>query len=437
MTTTHKVLVVDDEERGVELLRRVLRKIGDVDGCSNADDAWAQYCAADYDLVVSDQRMPGSPGVALLERVAQKDPFTGRILLTAYGDLDSAIDAINHGRVHAYLTKPCHPSELLTTVQSVLGLTKRARSARSGIVYVSSAMDDVLAKVEKVAPMRASVLVQGETGAGKELVARALHDRGPRAARRFVAVNCGALSEELLESELFGYVRGAFTGANQDKEGLFEHADGGTLFLDEIGDTPPVFQVKLLRAIESGEIRPVGARDVKQVNVRIVSATHRDLNASVASGTFRQDLLYRLNALTIEVPPLRERRIDIPLLAAHFAREIESDLDREIKLSDEFLRSLAGRAFPGNVRELRNAVEREVAFRDSEEEVEAEERGSPLAPTPERSNDGTLREQVDRLERSAIGAALARFDGNRSRAAEALGLSRPGLRQKMRRLGLS
>ncbi len=438
MSAMPKLLVVDDEPRGVELLQRALRKIGEVDGSPNADDAWERYCTGDYDLVISDQRMPGPTGVELLERVAQRDPFTGRILLTAYAELSSAIDSINQGRVHAYLTKPCHPDQLRATVESVLGLVQRARRVQSGIVYISAAMDDLLSRVEKVAAMRAAVLVRGETGTGKELIARALHDRGPRADRPFVAVNCGALPEELLESELFGYVRGAFTGADRDKEGLFEHADAGTLFLDEIGDTPPTFQVKLLRAIETGEIRPVGARGTKRVDVRIVSATHRDLDEAVAAGTFRQDLLYRLNALMIEVPPLRERKIDIPLLAAHFAEEIGADLGRCIKLGEDFLRSLADRSFPGNVRELRNAVERAIAFRDNDEEVgpeTAKASGPELAP--ERLGTGTLKEQVERLERAAIAAALTRFEGNRSHAAEALGLSRPGLRQKMRRLGLA
>ncbi len=443
MTPVPRILVVDDEPRGVELLERILRGRAEVDGAGNVDEAWGRYHAGRYDLVISDQRMPGGTGVELLERIAELDADTGRILLTAYADLDSALEAINQGRVHAYLTKPCHPDELCAAVDAVLARTTRSPRPRGGIIYVSAAMEEVLARVEKVAAMRTAVLVQGETGTGKELVARALHDRSPRSEGPFVALNCGAMPEELLESELFGVVRGAFTGADRDRAGLFAHADGGTLFLDEIGDTPPSFQVKLLRVLESGEVRAVGARDATptRLDVRIVSATHRDLDAAVAAGTFRQDLLYRLNALTIEVPPLRDRRIDIPVLAAHFADEIGADLGQPIKLSEEFLHSLGERPFPGNVRELRNTVERAIAFSESDEAV-APAPAPAAAPEPAASppgvhpTGGTLREQVERLERAAIAAALEAVDGNRSRAAEALGLSRPGLRQKMRRFGL-
>jgi two-component system response regulator HupR/HoxA len=284
------------------------------------------------------------------------------------------------------------------------------------------------------------VLILGETGTGKELVARAIHEQSRRAGRSFVAVNCGALPDTLLESELFGHVRGAFTSADRDKRGLFEEAEGGTLLLDEIGDTSPAFQTKLLRALEAREIRPVGGTQVRKVDVRVLSATHRDLDQMVADGSFRQDLLYRLNTATLYVPPLRRRRVDIPFLAQHFAEEFGDEHARKILLDEAFLDGLARQDFPGNVRELRNAVERAIALTAPGEPV-----GASLATGPARAaaegadgpkDGGTLRERLDQVEREALLDALDRFHGNRTRMAEALGLSRVGLRSKLRRHGL-
>jgi two-component system response regulator HupR/HoxA len=284
------------------------------------------------------------------------------------------------------------------------------------------------------------VLISGETGTGKELIARAIHRGSPRAARSFVAVNCAAFPDTLLESELFGAVRGAFTGADRTRQGLFEQAHGGTLFLDEIGDTSPAMQAKLLRALEEKTVRPLGSNRERAVDVRIVSATHHDLEAAAKRGEFRQDLLYRLNAATIYVPPLRRRRIDIPFLAQHFAEELGEAQARRITLGEDLLEALARHGFPGNVRELRNAVERAIALARPGEDVSAahlrlgggeQELERHLAAEPD-----TLRESVERLETRVIRDALQRFEGNRTRVAEALGLSRLGLRQKMRRLGL-
>jgi transcriptional regulator with PAS, ATPase and Fis domain len=288
------------------------------------------------------------------------------------------------------------------------------------------------------APTPIPALILGETGTGKELVARAIHEQSPRAGHPFVAVNCGALPDSLLESELFGHRRGAFTGADRDKRGLFEHAHGGTIFLDEIGDTSPALQMKLLRVLETKEIRPLGDTQTICVDVRIVSATHRDLESGIEEGGFRQDLYYRLNALTIYVPPLRRRRVDVPFLAQHFAEEFGVSHARRITLAEDFLQSLSERDFPGNVRELRNAVERAIALTVPGEPVTSEH----LQPTPGSTNrglgdsGGTLRQLVDRVEANAILAALDRHGGSRRRTAEALGLSRPGLRYKLRRLGL-
>jgi transcriptional regulator with PAS, ATPase and Fis domain len=305
------------------------------------------------------------------------------------------------------------------------------------LLGVSQAIRDLMEEVRRLAASNIPVLILGETGTGKELVARAIHEQSPRANRAFVAVNCGALPDTLLESELFGHVRGAFTGADRDKYGLFEEAEGGTLLLDEVGDTSPAFQTKLLRALEAREIRPVGGTEIKRVDVRVVSATHRDLREMVDEGTFRQDLLYRLNTATLFVPPLRRRRVDIPFLAQHFAEEFGDEHARKIMLDESFLDGLARQDFPGNVRELRNAVERAIALTAPGElvgESHLVHEGKPdLGGAP---RDGTLRERLDEVEREALRDALDRFHGNRTRMAEALGLSRVGLRNKLRRHGL-
>ncbi len=310
------------------------------------------------------------------------------------------------------------------------------------LLGVSAAIRELLDQIERVATSRAPVLIRGETGTGKELVARALHERSDRARAGFVPVNCGALTETLLESELFGHVRGAFTGADRDRPGLVEEADGGTLFLDEVGEMTPSLQVKLLRTLETGEVRRVGDRHDRRVDVRVVSATHRDLDSDVASGRFRQDLYYRLNTVTLEVPPLRRRRVDIPFLAQHFAEMLGEQTARRITLDESFLDALSRHDFPGNVRELRNAVERAIALATSDDSVSADLLprsfdpshgvGVGVAETP----GGTLRERVEHLERDAIREAEALCAGNRTRMARQLGLSRLGLRKKMRRLGL-
>ncbi len=332
------------------------------------------------------------------------------------------------------------------------GARKGHRRARA-ILGVSAAIREVLQQVQQVAPLQVSVLIMGETGTGKELVARAIHEKSARAHGPFVAVNCSAMPDTLLESELFGYRRGAFTGADRAKRGLFQQASGGTLLLDEVGDTSPALQAKLLRAIEEQEIRPVGAEQSVSVDVRVVSATHRDLKQAVERETFRRDLFYRLNTVTIYVPPLRRRRVDIPFLAQHFTEELGEIHARRITLGEDFLDRLSQHDFPGNVRELRNAVERAIAMARPGETVSAEQlvgfgsraalspddaaaRGRESADIPGERPQETLRERVRKVEFELIGEALERYDGNRTRVAEALGLSRVGLRQKMRRLGL-
>ncbi len=370
----------------------------------------------------------------------------GRALVLVTRDLSDGLleDAIRRLGPVAVLKAPVQPPALRLAVERALPCEAPGRGARENqrptpvLLGVSAAIRQILEQVRQIAPSGLPVLILGETGTGKELVARSIHLESSRAERPFVTVNCGGLPETLLESELFGYRRGAFTGAAESKRGLFEAADGGTLFLDEIGDTSPALQIKLLRAIEQQDIRPLGTTASVHVDVRIVSATHQDLEAAVERGSFRRDLLYRLNAVAIELPPLRRRRVDIPFLAQHFAEEFGAEHARRITLGEDFLEALARHDFPGNIRELRNAVERAIALASPGETVcagrlEGLARGA--SPTPELA-EGTLRERIAQVETQAIQEALERVQGNRTRAAEALGVSRLGLRQKMRRLGL-
>ena len=365
------------------------------------------------------------------------------IVLSEDADADRLDLAIETLRPQAVLAADAPGAALRLALRNALPADNAGEGARHNhrrapaLLGVSQAIRDLMEEVRRLAASNIPVLILGETGTGKELVARAIHQQSPRAGRAFVAVNCGALPDTLLESELFGHVRGAFTGAERDKRGLFEEAEGGTLLLDEIGDTSPAFQTKLLRALEAREIRPVGSPEVRRVDVRVVSATHRDLDEMVASGEFRQDLLYRLNTAMLYVPPLRRRRVDIPFLAQHFAEEFGDEHARKILLDEAFLDGLTHQEFPGNVRELRNAVERAIALTAPGEPVGQTQLirdGGLDAPPPVRA--GTLRERLDDVERQALRDALERFHGNRTRMAEALGVSRVGLRSKLRRHGL-
>jgi transcriptional regulator with PAS, ATPase and Fis domain len=378
-----------------------------------------------------------------LARLRELPAGRALVLLTPELPEDALEAVITRLRPALVLPHPTPPSALRLALRSVLPIPPPGQGARPqhrrapALLGVSSAIREVIEQIRHVAATRIPVLILGETGTGKELVARAIHLESLRAERPFVAVNCSALPDTLLEAELFGARRGAFTGADRDRKGLFHEAHGGTLFLDEIGETSPVFQAKLLRAIETREIRRLGESEASQVDVRVVSATHRDLDAAIADGSFRQDLLYRLNTLTIHVPPLRRRRVDIPFLAQHFAEEFGEAHARRIVLDEGFLEALSRHDFPGNVRELRNAVERAIALASEGGAVTAghlhlaEGAGRPV----EIPRHGTLRERLELVEIQAIRQALADHGGNRTRAARELGLSRLGLRQKMRRLG--
>lgn len=431
------VIVVEDEAGVRELLEEVLSGAGyrvttysrgakALEGLTRGDDA---------DVVITDLRMPGMSGEQLLAELRTRRPEVNVVVITAFGSIESAIGMVKAG-AYDYLTKPFSSDELLLTVQRAMEESRlrrevsrlaRGDAAVPGFVGASRVMREVAGLIARVAPSSLPVLVTGESGTGKELVAKAVHRAsglGP-----FIAVNCAALPDDLLESELFGHERGAFSGAVKDKPGLFEAADSGTLFLDEIGDLPLPLQPKLLRALESGEIRRVGSTVTRNVKARLISATNKDLEAQVRDGRFREDLFWRLNVLSIHVPALRERAADIPLLVEHFVGGLS--------VSPEAMARLTAHPWPGNVRELRNTLERAMTLRPGES-IEVED--LPQA-TGVRDAAGLLAEDARRevplrdVERSYILMVMERTGGNKSRAAEILGLDRKTLYRRLDEFG--
>jgi two-component system response regulator GlrR len=364
------LLLVDDDPDLLRLLAiRLKANNYDVNAVENGQKALASIGASRPDLVLTDLRMDGMDGMALFQEIQASYPGLPVIILTAHGTIPDAVDATRRG-VFGYLTKPYDAEELLMQIERALALHGGAAKSqgpghlwREDIVTRSSVMDDLLAKAQRVAAGDASVLIQGESGSGKELLARAIHRSSPRANQPFVAINCGAIPETLLESELFGHMKGSFTGAIADQRGLFVAADKGTLFLDEIGDMPLPLQVKLLRVIETREVRPIGATRSTPFDVRIISATHRDLAREKEAGTFREDLYYRLNVVTLKLPSLEERPEDIPLLAEHFLKRLAPRYGREkASFAPDALELLVKAKWPGNVRQLYNVVEQSIAL---------------------------------------------------------------------------
>ena len=366
----HRILVVDDDADMLRLLSLRLKAAGhEVVAVGSAEAALAQLDIARPQLVLSDVRLPGKDGLALFDEVHARHPSLPVILLTAHGTIPDAVEATSRG-VFTYLTKPYDGKELQEKVAEALALSAPAvhqahdnQAWRADIVSRSARMTDVLSEAFMVAQSDASVLLLGDSGSGKELLAQAIHRASPRASKPFVAVNCGAIPEALLESELFGHVKGAFTDAVSNHKGLFQAADGGTLLLDEIGDMPPALQVKLLRVLQERAVRPVGSSQSIQINVRIISATHRNLEAAMAAGQFREDLYYRLNVVTLLLPTLAERREDIALLANHFLDKLAHKYDKRLSgFAPEALKALTTAAWPGNVRQLYNVVEQVCAL---------------------------------------------------------------------------
>ena len=402
------------------------------------------------DAVVSDLRMPGMTGLELFEKLAASDPGLVFFVVTAFGTLDTAVAAMRAG-VHDFITKPVDMDEMLVRLGKALWVRalqaenrqlKRAVEALAGshdIVGSSPGMQRVLATIDQVARSHATVLVQGESGTGKELVARAIHRHSPRASGPYVRVNCAAVPDNLLEDELFGHAKGAFTGAVADRKGKFTVADGGTIFLDEVGDMPLHLQPKLLRVLQEREIEPVGTNRVTSVDVRVIAATHQDLRQMVAEGRFREDLFYRLNVIPMTLPPLRERGSDIEVLAQHFLARFREENNRKIAgFTGDALQRLRSYAWPGNVRELENCVERAVVLSYGEQIdagdllLEGPRKEGALGPLVDTLLGGPL--SLSELEREIIVESLQRCDGNLSRTARHLGLTRRALQYRVEKI---
>ena len=446
MASAGRVLVVEDHETERRAVSQILKSEGfTVLGAENADKAIG-YIEENIDVVLSDLHMGDVSGIDLLHLWKKQKPDTQFILLTGHSSVDSAVEAIKSG-AYDYLTKPINPDELVLLIKRAIdGLQKdkeidnlrRRLDQKFGldqIVGQSKLMKDVFAKIQRAAPVDSTVLILGESGTGKELVAQALHHNSLRKKGPFVAVNCAAVPATLVESELFGHVRGAFTGATDRRVGRFEQADGGTLFIDEIGDFELGLQAKLLRVLESFTVTPVGGHEDRKVNVRVIAATSRDIRKMVEESTFREDLYYRLNVVTISLPPLRQRPDDIPILVDHFLKEITTQKHTAPKrVSAEVMRRFEAYRWPGNVRQLRNTLERMMVLaegdilteKDLPEEIVASS-DSPAA-TKELPTNLTMEE----LERLAIAKALEICAGNRTHAAERLGISVRTLQRKLR-----
>jgi len=474
------VLLVDDEVRSQDAMRRTLDEEFTIFTASNADEARALLQRQPVCVIVCDQRMPGVSGVAFLKEVRERWPEVVRIVISGYTDSQDIIAGINEAGIYQYILKPWSPDHLLDVVRNAVEAQTlqrqtsrldlelrtstrvlRQRTARQmaqarehfGFERIvrapGSPLDGVCALAERVARYDIPVLVLGESGTGKELLARAIHYASPRLAGPFAAENCAAIPDTLLESELFGHKRGAFTGAHEDHAGLFQRAAGGTVFLDEIGETSPAFQVKLLRVLQEGEVRPVGSARPLPVDVRIIAATHRQLEQRVHEGLFREDLYYRLAGVTFTVPPLRERAADIVPIARQIALDVASELGHPgAELPDETLACLLAYPWPGNIRELRNEIARALALHDGltlppgafsprvlqgQAAGHGNGHGTLAAALP---HSGTLAERLDVIEAMVLRETLLRHRWNKTRAAAELGLSRVGLRAKMRRFGL-
>jgi two-component system, NtrC family, response regulator HydG len=446
--TSGKILVVDDQRNMRATLSMMLRGSGyEVEEADSGEKGRELGAAGAFDVVLTDLRMGGSDGIEVLRTVKQAQPLTEVIVMTAYGTIESAVEAMRLGAFD-YIQKPFGEEELIVKVNKALETRKlhgqvqlfaqefKEKYHFDNIIGRSQTIREVLSRVVRVAPTDAIVLITGESGTGKELIARAVHANSKRADKPFVTVNCAAITETLLESELFGHARGAFTGAVNARKGLFEEADGGTFFFDEIAETTPSFQAKLLRAIQEGEIRRIGENKPLTVNIRVVAATNVELAEAVRERRFRQDLYYRLNVARFNLPPLRERREDIPLLIEYFLDKFNRKMTCSATLAEGVMEQVMQYDYPGNVRELENMVEQSVAF--SGGGVITVDDILPEAPRRREHAAGrTLADIVDEAERDAVRAALTAHEGNRERAAETLDISPTTLWRKMTRLGIT
>ncbi len=472
------LLIVDDEVRGLESLQRILAEDFEVHTATNAREAEQILEREWVNIVLCDQRMPETTGVEFLTKVRKQWPDVIRMILSGYTDAEDIIQGVNEAGIYQYITKPWHPDSLLMSLKNAAHLfdlqrenellnielkrnpdllekkvthkrerLKQQHHSDDGVVRAeNSPMNEVCDKVNRVSPYDVTVLLSGESGTGKELCARALHYNSLRGDKPFVVENCAALPDELLESELFGYERGAFTGAVEDRAGLFELADGGTLFLDEIGELPFDVQVKLLRVLQEGEFFRVGSTVPRKANIRVVAATNKDLEVEVRAGRFRQDLYYRLSTIAIHLPPLRDRKMDIPPIAHALLQSAMRSLNKQVEgFTEEALQCMQAYHWPGNVRELQNEIQHMLVM--SNDRLLGADLLSPrvLQATPREQEsenelltplEGSLKERIESIEARILRESLIRHRWNKSQAARDLGLSRVGLRSKLERYGL-
>jgi two-component system NtrC family response regulator len=439
------LLVVDDEPIQAETLAGYLKKRGyTVFTSANAKEGLAAVDRESPDAVLTDVRMPDLDGLSFLKSIKSLQPDTGVIVMTAFGSVQDAVDAMKEGAAD-YLQKPIDLDQLDLVLTKVLERRRLVRENRqlrerldarnefSQLVAGSRVMEEVLGLAARAAKSRATVLIHGESGTGKEMLARAIHLAGPRKDKPFIPVNLAALPEALIESELFGHEKGAFTGADRRRQGRFESADGGTLFIDEVGDIPAAAQVKLLRVLQERRYERVGGTASQAADVRVVAATHRDLESLVREGTFREDLFFRLHVISIRIPPLRERKEEIPLLADHFLRKFAFEENKPVhSISRDAMDRLLTHDFPGNIRELENMVHRAVVM--AREEIIVHADLFPTNPTAEsRPGSGSLKDRVETLERRLIRESLEKGQGNQSEAARELGISERHLRYKLKK----
>ncbi|HLV02137.1 MAG TPA: sigma-54 dependent transcriptional regulator [Acidobacteriota bacterium] len=466
MNKKHGLLIVDDEIANLQKLKRTFLDDFQVYEATGGEDAIRLLKEKPISIIVTDQRMPGMSGVELLLRSLEINPDVIRIILTGYTEVEDLMDSINQGHVHRYITKPWEPFSLREQVRQELERWELKREnerlaqelkvanerlARENfllrqemevlkesdgkLIYQSKAIEGLLNLLSRVVKTDSTILIQGETGTGKELVARFIHEQSQRAGEAFVAVNCGAIPNDLVESSFFGHRKGAFTGASESRKGFFELANGGTLFLDEIGEAPASLQVKLLRVLQEGEILPVGEGQARKVDVRIVASTNRDLARMVEKGEFRQDLFFRLNVFSVHVPPLRARKNDIPVLVNFFLHRLCRRLNKHVPgIQKDVLDSLLRYDWPGNVRELENEIERLVILCDSGRSITSDLLSERIRfPARVQANHRlSLKEQLAELEKKLILDALEAHNQNKSHAAEALGITRQTIISKLK-----
>ena len=447
---TKRALVIDDEPDIRELLSMTLEQMGlSVITSPGINKAKKQLAANTYDLCLTDMKLPDGDGLELVDHIQENYPDIPVAVITAHGNMEIAVNALKKGAFD-FVSKPIELMRLRNMVQTALGLSKEPeliQAVDAGIELLghSAAMQELQKKIQRVARSQAPIFINGESGSGKELVARSIHYLGPRSNGPFVPVNCGAIPSELMESEFFGHKKGSFTGAHQDKQGLFQAANGGTLFLDEVADLPLDMQVKLLRAIQERSVRPVGAEEEIPVDIRILSATHKNLHNEVAENRFRQDLFYRINVIELPVPPLRDRPEDIALLAENQLQNLSENFgEKAPKISKKALKALQSYTFPGNVRELENILERAYTLCDgseiTQEDLQLGEGDIPLNIEPTNKGTPESLESLDGyladIEKDIILKTLEKTRWNRTAAAEKLGLTFRQMRYKLKKLGL-